>query len=151
VEPLAVGFILSIGTAALIGIFVGALGGAVVWRLRMNLLWGGLLTAIAFVVCLILENGGRTLFMKAEFMWGTPALILAFLLISLLAPWLASRIKLRPTWTGLIALLLVLVFGFMYLFLFRLNLAAPLWVALGADVCLLFLLIRNRVRLRTTV
>ena len=140
--PIAAGFILTIGIAALIGIFVGALGGAVVWRLRVNLVVGGLLTALAFVVLLILENGGRRL--TLGIVWGTPALLMAFLLASLLAPWLASRIRLRPTWTGLIALGLVWALGFVYLFLFRVSLTAPPCVALGADACLLLLLIRNR-------
>ena len=151
VEPIAVGFILSIAGAAFIGVLVGALGGAIVWRFRVNIFVGGLLTALAFVLFLIVDDGGRRLLMKAELTWGTPALLLAFLLTSLLAPWLASRLTLRPTWIGLIALGLAWAIGFVYLLLFRVSLTAPPWVALGADVCMLLLLIRNRVKLRTTV
>ena len=40
-EPIAVGFLILIGTAALIGVVVGVIGGAVVWRARSNLVLGG--------------------------------------------------------------------------------------------------------------
>jgi len=143
-EPIAVGFMILIGTAALLGVIVGALGGIVFWRFRINLLRGSLLTALAYVLLLVVESEGRTSWMKAKLVWGAPALMLAFLLASLLAPWLASRMALRPTWTSLISLGLTWALGFVYLLLFRLSLAAPPWVALGADVFLLVLLIRNR-------
>ena len=143
-EPIAAGFMILIATAALLGVIVGAIGGAVFWRFRVNLLTGSLLTALAYVLLLVVESEGRTSWVKVKVVWGTPALMLAFLLTSLLAPWLASRTALRPTWTGLISLGLTWAMGFVYLLLFRVSLAAPPWVALGADACLLLLLIRNR-------
>ena len=44
---IAVGFLVLIGAAAVLGVLVGAIGGAVAWRLRMNLAVGVALTACA--------------------------------------------------------------------------------------------------------
>jgi len=39
-EPIAVGFMVLVGTAALLGAVVGAIGGAVTWRVGANLALG---------------------------------------------------------------------------------------------------------------
>jgi hypothetical protein len=36
-EPIAVGFMVMVGTAALLGVVVGAIGGAVAWRVGVSL------------------------------------------------------------------------------------------------------------------
>ena len=56
--PVGYGFLLLIFTAALVGVVVGAIAGAVVWRLRCNLALGGLLTACVLPLVLVAEAYG---------------------------------------------------------------------------------------------
>ena len=140
-EPIAAGFMFSIAAAAFLGVVVGAIGGAVIWRLRKNIFLGGLLTAGAYVLLLIAENEGRRLWIRGELAWGIPALVVSFLLSSLLARLLSTHTRLSPTWTSVATLGLTWVLGFLYLFLFRVSLTAPREVALWADTCLLLLLV----------
>jgi hypothetical protein len=144
-EPFAVGFVVSIAAAAVTGILVGAIGGAVVWRMRMNLVVGSLLTACAYLL-ILLADGQRLLGLRGHLYWGVPLLILGFLLSSVAARWLRTRIKLRPTWIALQALGLALTLGFLNLLLFRWSFRAPPLVALAADACLFVLLIRSQRR-----
>jgi hypothetical protein len=58
-EPIAVGFMVLVGTAALLGVVVGAIGGAVAWRVRICLPLGGLPTGGALFVVLVAEQNGR--------------------------------------------------------------------------------------------
>jgi hypothetical protein len=60
-EPIAVGFMVLVGTAALLGVVVGAIGGAVAWRVGVSLPLGGLLTAGAFLAVLVAEQRGSLL------------------------------------------------------------------------------------------
>ena len=55
-EPIAVGFMVLVGTAALLGVVVGAIGGAVVWRVGISFPLGGLVTGSALLVVLIAEE-----------------------------------------------------------------------------------------------
>jgi hypothetical protein len=55
-EPIAVGFMVLVGTAALLGVVVGAIGGAVVWRVGISFPLGGLVTGSALFVVLIAEE-----------------------------------------------------------------------------------------------
>ncbi|MGH7701913.1 MAG: hypothetical protein ACREMO_02385 [Gemmatimonadales bacterium] len=141
-EPLAGVFILTIVTAALTGVVVGAIGGAVVWRVRSNLALGGLLTAGAYLLVQALDGDALGL-LRARFTWGLPAAILAFLVASVSARWIAARTTLRPTWITLAAFGLALGLGFLYLFLFRVSPWAPRRGAVAADVCLILLLMRS--------
>lgn len=149
-EPFAVAFLVSIAATAVTGILVGAIGGAVVWRMRMNLVVGSLLTACAYLLILLADNQ-RLLGLRGHLFWGVPSLILGFLMSSVAARWLRTRIKLRPTWIALEALGLTLTVGFLNLSLFRWSFRAPPLVALAADACLLLLLIRSQRRVRKDV
>ena len=143
-ELFAVGFMVMIAAAAVLGVLVGAIGGAVAWRLRMNLVLGGLLTACAFLLVLVVEQHGDVVWLRAKLAWGIPALTVAFLVGSVFARWLDARTRLRPAWTTLAAFGFSLCMGFFYLLLFRLSPRAPLLGALIADVALILLLLLRR-------
>jgi hypothetical protein len=55
-EPIAVGFMVLVGTAALLGVVVAAIGGAVVWRVGISFPLGGLVTGGALFVVLVAEE-----------------------------------------------------------------------------------------------
>src|SRR5262245_18562256 len=137
--PVAAGFIVLILTAALMGVIVGAIGGAVVWRLRVNLVLGAVLTAFAFVVTLVAEYPG-SFFLRAKLVWGLPPMLLTFLIASLSARALEARTRLRPLWTTLAAFGCALSLGSMFLWLFRLDLQITIVAALVADAGLAVLI-----------
>jgi hypothetical protein len=64
-EPIAVGFMILVRGAAFIGVVVGAIGGAVVWRLRYSLVVGGILTACAYLLVLIVEHHQDFIWLRA--------------------------------------------------------------------------------------
>src|SRR5437016_5819091 len=139
--PIAFGFMILIGAAAHMGVVVGAIGGAVVWRMRMNLVLGGLLTAGVYLLVLVADHPGDFLWLRAKLTWGIPPLSLAFLRASVSARWLKARARLDTIWTSLAACGVGLGLGFLFLLLFRTDLEAPLAVALVADVGLVVVLI----------
>ena len=143
-EPFAVGFMILVAAASFIGVVVGAIGGAVIWRLRIGIVLGAVLTAAAYFLVLVLEHHEDFTWLRAKLTWGAPSMVLSFLICSVSAPWLAARTTLRPTWIALAALGISLAMGFLYLLLFRVSMRAPLVTALAADVCLIILLILNR-------
>ena len=143
-EPIAVGFTILVGTAALIGVVVGAIGGAVVWRLKSNVVSGGVLTACAYLLVLVAEHHEDFQWLRAKLTWGVPSMTLAFLICSISAPWLEARTGLRPTRAALAAFGFSLGVGLLYLLTFRVSLRAPLVSALAADLCLILLLMHNR-------
>lgn len=144
-QPIAAGFLILVGTAAFLGVVVGAIGGAVVWRRRCSLLLGGALTACGYLLVLIAEHHEDFIWLPSKLTWGIPSMTLAFLICSVSASWLESHTTLRPTWIALSAFGISLGMGFLYLFLFRLGLKAPLVAAIAADICLiLMILVRNK-------
>jgi len=126
------------------GVVVGAIGGTVTWRLGGSLVLGGLLTACAYLLALILEHPQDFLWLRAKLAWGIPATSVTFLIGSVVARWLRVRTALRPIWIALAALGFALSMGFLYLLLFRVSLQAPLVAALVGDICLILLLMRTR-------
>ena len=126
------------------GVVVGAIGGAINWRLGGGLVLGGLLTACAFLLAVVLEHPQDFTWLRAKLTWGIPATSVTFLIGSVSAPWLKARTALRPTWIALAALGFTLSMGFLYLLLFRVSLQAPLVAALVGDFCLILLLMRAR-------
>lgn len=143
--PIAAGFLVLIVTAALMGVAVGAIGGAVAWRFRGHLVLGAVLTWCAFVLLLVADYHDDFHWLRAKLTWGTPPLTLTFLVASVAARELEARTALRRAWIGLAAFGIALSLGFLYLRLFRLDLWAPLPVALGCDIALILLLTRARV------
>jgi hypothetical protein len=147
VEPIAVGFMVLVGAAAFMGVVVGAIGGAVVWRLGSGLVLGVILTACTYVLVLIADYHEDFVFLRAKLIWGVPSMTVAFLLSSVLASWLEVRTTLRRNGVALAAFGLGLGLGFLYLLLFRIGMGAPLVAAPIVDIGLILLLIRNRRRL----
>ena len=141
-EPIAVGFMVMIGASVVMGILVGAVGGAVVWRTRCNLALGGLLTLFAFALLLVEDHHWKLTWLTPLLSYGAPALVLTFLVGTISAHWLEARTALRPTWTALAALGISLGAGL--LFLWVSSLEALISLALVIDGCLILLLILSR-------
>lgn len=142
--PIAFGFLILIAAAAVLGVLAGALGGAVVWWARINLLVGGLLAFGAFALVLVLEGEGDQTWMRAKLIWGTPSFVIAFLLCRLTARWLEMRTTLRRGWISLLGFLAAVGLGALYLLLFRIDPKAPLYAAPPAAALLIGLLIWSR-------
>ena len=142
-EPIAVGFLRTIAGASVLAVLVGALGSACVWRARIHIALGALLTACAYVLLLIMDHHGRFFWLRAELNWGAPMLALTFLVGSLAARWISARARWRPTLIALASLGVTLVAGLSYLFLFRLDMRAPLRWAWVIDAALALLLLRS--------
>ncbi|MGH9867023.1 MAG: hypothetical protein ACREAA_02515 [Candidatus Polarisedimenticolia bacterium] len=148
-ELFAVGFLVLIATAAFMGVVVGAIGGAAAWRLRSNLVVGFVLTVCAFFLVLVADQPGDFIWLRAKLTWGVPPMSMTFLVSSVFARWLETRTTLRPNWIALAALGVSLSTGFLCLLLFRISPGAPLLAALGADLCLVLLVMWNRRPVRT--
>lgn len=145
-EPIAVGFLRTIAGASVLAVLVGALGSACVWRARIHIALGALLTACAYVLLLIMDHHGRFFWLRAELTWGAPILALTFLVGSLAAHWIGAHARWRPTLVALVSFGATLVVGLSYLFLFRLDMQAPLRWAWVIDAGLALLLWRGRKR-----
>jgi len=146
--PIAAGYMVLIVAAAGWGIIIGAISGAIVWRLRINALLGGLITAVAFVLFLMAEHPGDTTWLPSKLLLGMPSLLFGFLVSSLSAQWLGTHVHVRPLWTALASFGLTLVVGFSFLMLFRVGPMVLLRAELIADLCLTFLLLMQRGALR---
>jgi hypothetical protein len=148
--PIGYGFLILIVTAALVGVVVGAIAGAVVWRLRCNLVLGGLVTACVLPLALIAEAYGSVSWLRAKVTWGAPTAALTFLLCAIAARGLEARTALRPLWIALAASGLALGAGLLYLAWFKHLLLSshgawsPLRSALAADLVLLVVLLLTR-------
>ena len=148
--PIGYGFLLVIFTAALVGVVVGAIAGAVVWRLRCNLALGGLLAACVLPLVLVAEAYGSVYWLRAKLIWGAPSAALTFLICSIAARWLGARTALRPLWIAVAACGLALGVGLLYLawFKHRLLSAHGAWGSmlptLAADMVLLVVLLLTR-------
>src|SRR6476620_5961638 len=96
-EPIAVGFMILVGTAALLGAVVGAIGGAVTWRVGANLALGALLTAGALLLVLVADGSGSLAWLRPKLTWGAPSMAFTFLVASVSARWLQARTTLGRT------------------------------------------------------
>lgn len=143
-EPIAVGFMVLVGTAALIGAVVGAIGGAITWRVGANLLAGAVLTACALVLVLVAEGEGRLVWLRAKLTWGVPSMALTFLAALASARWLQSSTTLGRTGTATVGFVIALCLGLLTLRLFGLSLRAPLLAAAVAGACLIAVRVRDR-------
>lgn len=142
-EPIAFGFMRTIAGAAVLAVLVGALGGAIVWRTRLHLALGTLLTVCAYVLLLIADHHGRLFWLHAELTWGAPILALTFLVGSLAARWIGANSRWRRTWVALVSFSVALLVGLSYMFLFRIDMQAPLRWAWVIDAGLVLLLLRS--------
>jgi hypothetical protein len=143
-EPIAYGFLVMIAGAAFAGMVVGAIGGAVVWRVSCHLLLGIVLTFCTFFLIIIADEQGHHAFLRAKLVWGAPSMGLTFLVGSIAARWLGAWTAIRRTWIALAAFGLALVAGFLYMLLFRARTESALATALWVDAGLVVLLILTR-------
>jgi hypothetical protein len=146
--PIAAGFMVLVAAAAFLGVMVGAIGGAVAWRVRINLALGLCLTAAALLVVLVATQYGEYSWLRAKLAWGAPPLILSYLMVAGSADWLESRTKLPATWTAFVAFCIGLVLGLVYLRLLGISRQAPRLAVPAVALFLLYLLIRPRWRSR---
>jgi hypothetical protein len=140
-EVIAAGARVMVAMAATVAVIVGAIGGAIVWRGGIRLTLGGLSGMLVYFLAATALLGFS--FLTLAVIVGIPILVLSFLISYLTARHLRSRTSLRLMWATPAAVGSALTVGFLYLLLFRLSLWAPVWIALGADACLILLAIRN--------
>ncbi len=146
-EPLAVAALASIAGAAVLAVIIGAMSGAVAWRVRHGLVWGVLSSIGVYLLLLAIDRGLHSL--RGGAVFGGPPLVLTFLISYLVACHLKTRANLRSLWASLAALASALVIGYLYLLWFRFGLLRsspwePIWITVGADTYLLFVTIRGR-------
>lgn len=144
--PFAAGFQVLIAASAVLGTMVGAIGGAVIWRLRWNVFLGALLTGAAFLLIVVAESPKNFTWLPTRLTWGIPPMMLSYLVASLAGRWLADRF--RPAWTTLAAFGIAITVGFLCLLSFRWTPQAPLSVSVGGSACSIVLLLRSRKPLR---
>src|SRR6185295_14545026 len=147
-EPIAYGFMITVAAASVMGVAVGALGGAGAWRARIHIAYGALLTGCAYVLLLIADHHGRLFWLPAELTWGAPLLAMVYLVSSLAAREVAARTRMGRTWTALVSFCVALVAGLSYMLLFRIDMRAPIRWAWAIDAGLVVPLVWRWVRRR---
>src|SRR5258705_12752065 len=113
-DAVAVGFMVLIAGAAFMGVVVGAIGGAVTWRFGGSLVLGGLITACAYLLALILEHPQDFIWLSAKVTWGIPATSVTFLIGSVPAAWLNGRAPLLPSSIAIATHGIILSMGVLY-------------------------------------
>jgi len=144
--PIAAGYMFLLAATAGWGIIIGAISGAIIWRLRINVILGSVITVITFVLFLLAEHRSDTTWLPSTLLLGMPSLLFAFLLASLSAQWSGTHFHFRPLWTALASFGFTLVVGFLFLMLFRIGPMVLLRAELIADVFLALLLLMQRER-----
>ena len=137
VAPIAAAVEFTIAGAGILAVLLGAIGGVVLWKMRINLLLGVPAVAAVYVVVLILSSG--LFWLRLSLAAGLLPLIQAALLSHLLATFLQTRAKLRSVWSALAALASSLVVGFLTLLPVRLDLWTSNWLAVGIIACIFVL------------
>ncbi|HKQ97631.1 MAG TPA: hypothetical protein VJV75_07145 [Candidatus Polarisedimenticolia bacterium] len=140
-EPLAASWYMTVTIAALDGIFVGAVGGAIARIAKGWRLW--VLLVVAVIYCGIVFRADYA--PKTGAVFGLPLLVLAFLISWIATTLLETRMGLRWFWSVPLAIVGALVVAFAWLFLFRVGMLVPTTAAAVADLLLIaFLLLRAR-------
>ena len=140
--PVAAAVFATGAAAAFLGVVVGAVAGIVVWRLRWGFL-AGVLAVVGIYVLLAIALLG-VFWLRLALFFGIPPLHQASLLSWTIARQLETRTRLRPLWTVLLALSCSLAIGMLCLVTGRLNLYAPMWLALGIVACLMLFAVWQR-------
>lgn len=139
--PVGLAGYVMVTSAAVLAVFLGALGGTIAWAVKRGPLWGGLAaTGVYFTKTVVLESARLT----SSAVIGIPPLIMTLLISWMTASHLEARTRLWRTWAALLGLACALLLGFLWGFLFRLGLRAPVSVAIAADVCLIALFLYRR-------
>ena len=136
--PLAAAGYVSIAALAVEALIVGGLCGAIIWAVKVSVLWGGLLAAGGYLAAIVFLGAHSP---EAAAVFGMPLMILTLLTSWLTARYAEACARLRRTWATLVGLGSAFLLGFLCLLLFRLSVWAPVYVALAADVCLIPLIL----------
>ena len=141
--PIAAAAMVMLAANAVVSVFAGALIGAIVWRLRVGLVWGAggvvayLLVAPGLVHHKLLPFAGLN----------GPSTIMTFLICCLLARHLGIRRNWHPLWATVVAFVVALGCGAAWVRLlgelWSFDLWAASWVAVVVDVGLAVLAIRS--------
>ena len=130
-------------TAAMVwGVILGALGGAIAWRLRSGLIASGVVLISIYVLAIVVPDGFFWLNLSLTF--GVLPLAQSALVSRALAQYLEARQQWRPLWSGTGAVAGSLVAGWLCLWSRTLDTWAPNWVAGAVSACLLVLLLMTR-------
>ena len=140
--PVAAAVLATAAAAAFLGAVVGAVAGIVVWRLRWGLL-AGVLAVVGIYVLLAIALLG-SFWLRLSLFFGIPPLLQASLLSWTIARQLEAHTRLHPFWNALAALGCSLATGMLCLLAGRVNLYAPIWLALGIVACLMVLAVWQR-------
>jgi hypothetical protein len=140
--PVAAAVFATVAAAAFLAVVVGAAGGIVVWKMRWGLLAGVPAVIGVYVLLAIVLLGG--FWLRLSLFFGMLPLLQALLLAWFIARQLEALTRLHPFWTALVALGCSLATGMLCLVTGRLNLYAPVWLALGIVACLILLSIWYR-------
>ena len=135
--PVAAAVFATAAAAAFLGVVVGAVAGIVVWRLRWRLPAGVLAVIGTYVLVAIALLG--SFWLQLVLFFGIPPLLQASLLSWTIARQLETRTRLRLLWIALAAPACSLAIGMLCQFTGRLNLYAPMWLALVIVACLILL------------
>lgn len=136
----AAGYVI-VASAAVLAVFLGALGGTIAWAVKRGLLWGGLAAIGVYLAkTVVLESASLT----SSAVIGIPPLIMTLLTSWMTASYLEARTRLWRMWAALLGLACALLLGILWGFLFRLGLRAPVSVAIAADVCLIAVFLYRR-------
>lgn len=142
-EVVANGFKILTASVVVTAVTIGALSGAVAWRIKNGLILGGL-SALGVYFLAVAMSLNLLSWFKLVLLFGVPPLIMTFLISYLTALHLKAHGKLCPLWASLAALGGALILGILYGFLFRVGFEVPIWTALGVDACLILLAVRRR-------
>ena len=138
-EPIGYGVLITVAGIVAVGLFVGALGGVITGRLRADVFFGAVVTALAHVIAVMLiekDSSGKIA------LFGLLPLAVTFVIGLVTTTILDSRYPSRQILVSVIALASALFAGFLYMMLVRME-AIPMltpdtaWVAAGVFVCLM--------------
>jgi hypothetical protein len=140
-EPAGAAGYVIVASAAVLALFLGALGGTIAWAVKRGPLGGGVAAIGVYLATrVVLESASLT----SSAVIGIPPMIMTLLTSWLTASYLEARTRSGRMWAALLGLACALLLGFLWGFLFRLGFRAPVSVAIAADVCLIGLLLYQR-------
>src|SRR5262245_20689280 len=143
-EELAGAVYVAAAGAAIVGILFGTVGGIVIWKLRAGLILGTVIVVAAYLVADYADTGLVSMGLTATF--GLPPLVLALLVCWLTARWLETHARWHSAFIALAAIACTLVVGYGYMLLHSFPTLMSVWAALGTDVVLAVLCVRDRKR-----
>jgi len=137
----AAGFYVTVAAAAIVALIIGAIHGAIFWRVRSGLALGSLVSLVVYLVVAFAFFG---IFTLGAIFCGIIPLTLSFLSSYLIASYFNKSKGLRPIWSSIAAFSSSLAVGVLYMLSFRAGLWVPLVLGLVANGYLASLVIKSR-------